>query len=232
MVGKTLLPILIIAAICLLSGVAMADYVLGLDGFPGITQVDCGRTCGAACCQMCTKWISTSYWNSNQETVYSYCHSHNMESWSIDPQGEGYGLWNYTPPGYYYDDWRYDYNTGAIRGTCLTIDNYKEGVPVVIRSAAHWVVERGYTGSRSILGNYYYNGTVVYGLYINDPLYPSCGGYVGGWKWWCSASTWANSYFNNIPSGSFWGGHRASAERDVLANLHTHQHNGDSFSYY
>lgn len=230
--GRVIQVLFVIAALVSLATCASADYVLGLDGFPGITQVDCNRTCGAACCQMCTKWISTSYWNSNQETVYSYCHANNMESWSIDPQGEGYGLWNYTPNGYYYDDWRYASRTGAARGTALTIDQYKEGVPVVIRSAAHWVVERGYTGSRSILGNYSYNGTVVYGFYINDPLYPSCGGYVGGWKWWCSASTWTGTYFNNIPSGSFWGNCRASAERDVLANLHSHQYNGDSFNYY
>lgn len=232
MYRKVTMCLLVILAVTMLAVSANA-FSVRLSGFPGITQENCSTYCGAASCKMCASWINSC--SASQTTIYNYCHSNNRENWYIDPQGLSYGLWNWTPssPIHVYGHWHYTYNTGRIRGVCWTIENYNEGVPVVIRAGAHFVVVRGFDSTMSVKNNYTYNsGTLVNGVYINDPLYSSCGGYIGGWDSYVSASTFATSYFTNVnASGSHWNGKAASVERDANTQ-NACRTNGDNFNYY
>ena len=228
MFRKATICLMTLLAVLLLALSAQA-FSVRLSGFPGITQENCATYCGAASCKMCCVWINTC--TASQTTIYNYCHSKNKESWYVDPQGLSWGLYNWTPssPMHLYGHWHYGYKTGAIRGVCWTIEKYNEGVPVVIRSGAHWVVMRGFSSTMSVYNNYNYSGTLVNGVYVNDPLYSACGGYIGGWDTYVTASTFATSYFN--PVGSPHYTNRTSAERDATTQAAC-RYNNDNFTYY
>ena len=181
--------------------------------------------CGPASARMYLNYVKSKYSLSitvpSQSDLNTYGHSKNISNDpDVDPRGEAWNLYNYTPSGYYYNDWIYDNAHSGVDGGAWTIANYQEPIVVATYAGAHFMVLRGVTADSDPKTNYP-NANISY-VYVADPWNPAYGqifpGYYAlGTNNHMAYSTWTGSYFTKFTyhseNGAQWTNHWVTIER-------------------
>ncbi len=189
--------------------------------------------CGPASAWMYINFVKNKYGLSmtvpSQASLFSYGHGKNISTDpAVDPRGEAWSLYNYTPSGYYYDDWVYDTAHSALDGSAYTIAKYEEPIIAATYHGEHFMVVRGVTANVNPATNYP-NATISQ-VCVADPWdsnrWPGYHPTLGA-NSCLSASTWTNSYFTiftyqyTVPA---WTNHWVTVERDYRAAVPTTRH--------
>lgn len=192
--------------------------------------------CGPASARMYLNYVKSKYGLiftvPSQSSLNTYGHSKNIsKDPDVDPRGEAWNLYHYTPAGYYYDDWIYDNAHSGVDGGAWAIAFYQEPIVVATYAGAHFMVLRGVTADSDPKTNYP-NANISY-VYVADPWNPNWGqifpGYYAlGTNNHIAYSTWTGSYFTKFTyhseNGAQWTNHWVTIERDSRAAAPTTRH--------
>ncbi len=181
--------------------------------------------CGPASAWMYLNFIKNKYDLSiilpTQSQLNSSGHSYNIsDDPNVDPRGEAWSLYNYTPSGYFYNDWAYSTATKGIKGAAYTIAEFQEPIVSTVYGGMHFMLVRGVSADTNPYTNYPY--ATINGVYVADPWDPDFGeikpdtGALGQ-NVYVTASTWTSNYFTVFDyeyTDPAWTGKWVTVERD------------------
>ena len=181
--------------------------------------------CGPASAWMYLNFIKNKYGLSitlpSQSALNTYGHSKNISGDpNVDPRGEAWSLYNYTPGGYYYDDWTYSTATKGLKGAAYTVAEFQEPIVSTVYGGMHFMLVRGVSADSNPYTNF--PNATINAVYVADPWNPAWGyikpGYLAlGQNTYATASTWTSNYFTvfnyqyTVPA---WTGKWVTVERD------------------
>lgn len=118
------------------------------------------------------------------------CVQNNVTYWGHDPRGWAWGLFQYTPAGYYFNDYRdssqYLMNEEFVLG--LRADSHPVGA--IVQGGAHAVDLIGFS---TAYDPWSYHQITINGFYVLDPWFPRSGGFSP--DYYLTISSWNSTQF-------------------------------------
>ncbi|MDD5371597.1 MAG: hypothetical protein PHQ40_21160 [Anaerolineaceae bacterium] len=202
-------------------------YYWGVDNtiFTYVNQ-ETMNYCGPASAWMYLNFIKNKYSLSmslpNQSDLNSFGHSQNItDDPNVDPRGEAWNLYHYTPSGYYCNDWTYTTATNGLKGAAYTVAKYQESIVSTVYGGLHFMLVQGVSADTNPDTNY--PNATINAVYVTDPWDPDYGDIIPGQgalgeNTYVTASTWTSNYFtafNYEYTVDEWTGKWVTVERDI-----------------
>lgn len=193
--------------------------------------------CGPASARMYLNYAKNKYGYTSptvpsQDTLNTYGHSHNVSNPvdpDVDPRGEAWNLYAYTPAGYYYDDWVYDNAHSGLDGGAWTVAYYQEPIIVLTYGGAHFMVLRGVTADSNPYTNY--PNANISQVCVSDPWDNKFGkvhgNYTLGNNNCMTSATWQANYYTTFDypyTTPDWTNHWVNVERSTTSGTPTTKH--------